>query len=112
MIPASRLFSVNSIIEPPVFFFGVYYKIYASQLFHIDSEAVPKYSGTMPYPKIHYSVMIIDHYTGERLKVDLIDFLSVKRLFRLRVNGKQARRMPFGSKTAVLDQFRKWWVAR
>lgn len=66
----------------------------------------------MPRPKIHYSVVIVDHYTGERLKVDLIDFLPVKRLFRLRVNGKTAKRMPYASKSAVLDQFRKWWVAR
>ena len=81
-------------------------------MFYINNEAVPKYSGTMPRPKFHYSVVIIDHYTRERLKVDLIDFLPVKQLLRLRVNGRQVRRMPYGSKTAVLDQLRKWWVAR
>lgn len=48
----------------------------------------------MSRPKIHYSVVIKDHYTGERLKVDLVDFLPVKRLFLLRVNGKPAKRLP------------------
>ena len=64
----------------------------------------------MPRPNIHYSVTISDHHTGERLKVDLVDFLPVKRLFRLRVNGKEAKRMPFASKTAVLQHLRTWWV--
>lgn len=66
----------------------------------------------MPRPKIHYSVVVIDHYTGERLKVDLIDFLPVKRLFRLRVNGKAAQRMAYASKTSVLKHLREWWVKR
>jgi len=61
----------------------------------------------MPRPKIHYSVVVIDLYTGERLKVDLIDFLPVKRLFRLRVNWKSAQRMPYASKTTVLNQLRE-----
>jgi len=65
----------------------------------------------MPRPKIHYSVVIKVHFTGERLKVDLIDFLPVKRFFRLRVNGKQAKRLPYSSKTGVLEHFREWWVA-
>ena len=65
----------------------------------------------MPRPKIHYSVIIKDHFTGKQLKVDLIDFLPVKRLFRLRVNGKPAKRLPYASKTRVLQHFREWWVA-
>jgi len=81
-------------------------------MFYVDCEVFAKYSGTMPRSKIHYSVVVIDHYTRERLKVDLIDFLAVKRLFQLRVNGKPAKRMPYASKTAVLNHLREWWVKR
>ena len=65
----------------------------------------------MPRPKAHDSVVVKNHQTGEQLKVELIDlpFISGKR-FRLRVNGRWARKLPTGSKTAVLRQLRTWWV--
>jgi hypothetical protein len=68
--------------------------------------------GSMPRPKAHYAVMLKNHRTGERLKLDLVDltFLNAKS-FRLRINNRWAKKMPVASKTAVMRQLRQWWVA-
>lgn len=65
----------------------------------------------MPRPKAHYSLVLKNHYTGEQLRLDLIDlpFATAKR-FRLRLNGRWAKKLPVASKTAVLRQLRGWWV--
>ena len=66
----------------------------------------------MPCPKADYSVILKNHKTGEQLKLGLIDLPFVSsRTFRLRVNGRWARRVPVASKTTVLPQLRTWWVA-
>ena len=66
----------------------------------------------MPRPKTHYSVVLKNHETGEQLKLELIDlpFSTTTRIFRLRVNGRWARKVPVASKTTVLRQLRAWWV--
>ena len=67
----------------------------------------------MPRPKAHYSVVAINHQSGKRLKVELIDLpFAEGRTFRLRVNGKWARKVPVASRSAVLRQLRTWWVAQ
>ena len=43
----------------------------------------------MSRPKAHYSLIVKNHATGERLKVELVDLPFVEsRRFRLRVNGQ------------------------
>lgn len=65
----------------------------------------------MPRPKPHYTLAVVNHETGARLKVELIDlpFPGV-RSYRLRVNGQWARKLPAASKTIVLQQLRAWLV--
>ena len=65
----------------------------------------------MSRPKIHYSVTVKNHLTGGQLRVELVDLPFGARSFRLRVNGRWAGRIPVGSKSTVLAQVRKWWVA-
>ncbi len=66
----------------------------------------------MPRPKPHYRVIVSNLETKERLRVELIDLpFASQRSFRLRVNGKWARKVPVGSKTTVLRQLRSWWVS-
>lgn len=65
----------------------------------------------MPRPKAHYSLVIRDHVSGKRLKVELVDLpFSENRQFRLRVNGQWARKVPVASKSLVLRQVRAWLV--
>ena len=65
----------------------------------------------MPRPKPHYRVVVTNLQTGAQLRIELIDLpFATARSFRLRVNGKWARRMPVGSKTRVLEPLRRWWV--
>ena len=49
----------------------------------------------MSRPKTHYSMVIKNHESGARLKVELIDlpFAGVRK-FRVRVNGQWARKVP------------------
>ena len=65
----------------------------------------------MSRPKTHYSMVIKNHFTGDRLKVELIDlpFFPAHR-FRVRVNGQWARKLPVASKTIVTKQVRGWLV--
>jgi hypothetical protein len=65
----------------------------------------------MPRPKAHYSMLVKNHVTGNRLKVELIDlpFLEGRR-FRVRVNGQWALKVPVASKTIVAKQLRGWLV--
>jgi hypothetical protein len=66
----------------------------------------------MPRPKAHYSLLVKNHSTGKQLKVELIDFAFSEqvRRFRLRVNGRWARKVPVASETVVLKQVRGWLV--
>jgi hypothetical protein len=65
----------------------------------------------MPRPKPHYRLVVTNLETGVQLRIELFDLpFATGRSFRVRVNGKWARRMPVGSKTRVLQQLRRWWV--
>ena len=65
----------------------------------------------MPRPDAHYTLSLINHETGERLKVELVDLpFPGTRSFRVRVNGQWARKVPVASKTIVTKQVRGWLV--
>lgn len=65
----------------------------------------------MPRPLPHYSLSLMNHETGERLKIELIDLpFPGTRSFRVRVNGDWARKVPVASKTVVARQLRTWLV--
>jgi hypothetical protein len=65
----------------------------------------------MPRPKLHYHVVVTNLQTSEQLRIELIDLpFASGGSFRLRVNGKWARKLPVGSKTRVLQHLRHWWV--
>jgi hypothetical protein len=52
----------------------------------------------MPRPKAHYSVVLKNHQTGQRLKVDLVDLpFATRKSFRVRVNGQWAKKLPVAS---------------
>jgi hypothetical protein len=56
-------------------------------------------------------MLIKNHFTGDRLKVELIDLpFSRGHQFRVRVNGQWARKLPVASKTIVTKQVRGWLV--
>lgn len=59
----------------------------------------------------HYTLSLVNHQTGQQLKLDLIDLPFPARSYRLRINGELAKKVPVASKTAVLRQLRQWWVA-
>jgi len=65
----------------------------------------------MPCPDPHYTLSIINHKTGEQLKVELVDLpFPGTRSFSVRVNGQWARKVPVASKTMVAKQLRGWLV--
>ncbi len=65
----------------------------------------------MARPKVHYSMVIKNHETGARLKVELVDLpFQESRRFRVRVNGSWARKLPVASGTVVAEQVRAWLV--
>lgn len=65
----------------------------------------------MPRPKARYKMVVKNNFTGETLKVELVDvpFLENRR-FRVRVNGQWARKLPVASKTIATKQLRTWMV--
>lgn len=65
----------------------------------------------MSRPKARYSLIVKNHVTGARLKVELIDlpFLENRR-FKVRVNGQWATKVPTANKTTVTKQLRTWPV--
>jgi hypothetical protein len=65
----------------------------------------------MSKPDAHYTVSLVNHQTGQELKLELIDLPFPARSYRLRVNGQWAKKLPVASKTAVMRQLRQWWVA-
>ena len=65
----------------------------------------------MSRPKAHYSMVIKNHVSGARLKVELINLpFATERQFRVRVNGQWARKVPVASKTIVTKRVRAWLV--
>jgi hypothetical protein len=65
----------------------------------------------MSRPKAHYSMVLKNHLTGDRLKVELMDLpFTEGRRSRVRVNDRGARKLPVASKTVVTKQVRGWVV--
>ena len=65
----------------------------------------------MSRPKVRYSMVVKNHETGARLKVELVDLpFDNGRRFRVRVNGQWARKLPVASKSIVTKQVRGWMV--
>ena len=65
----------------------------------------------MSLPDAHYTLLLINHQTSERLKIELIDLpFRGARSYRIRVNGDWARKLPLASKTMVAKQLRGWLV--
>lgn len=65
----------------------------------------------MPRPDAHYTLSVINHETGARLKVELIDLpFPGARSFRIRVNGRWACKVPVASKSLATKQIRSWLV--
>ncbi len=74
-------------------------------------QRLEEIEGGMSRPKAHYSMVIKNHVSGARLKVELMDLpFSGERQFRVRVNGQWARKVPVASKTIVTRQVRGWLV--
>ena len=59
----------------------------------------------------HYTLSLVNHETGQRFKLELLDLPFPCRRYRLRINGQWAKKLPVASKTEVLRQLRIWWVA-
>ena len=65
----------------------------------------------MSDPDPHYTLLLTNHQTGERLKIELFDLpFPGARSYRVRVNGEWARKLPLASKTMVAKQLRGWLV--
>jgi hypothetical protein len=59
----------------------------------------------------HYTLSLLNHQTGQKLKIEMIDLPFPCRRYSLKVNGEWAKKVPVASKTAVMQQLRAWWVA-
>jgi len=60
---------------------------------------------------LHYTLTLVNHQTGQELKIEMIDLPFPCRRYQLKVNGQWAKKVPVASKTAVMQQLRAWWVA-
>jgi hypothetical protein len=65
----------------------------------------------MPESDVRYTLSLIDHRSGKRLKLELIDLPFPARRYRLRINGEWAKKVPEATKSEVMRQLRTWWVA-
>ena len=59
----------------------------------------------------HYTLSLVNHQTGQKLQLEMVDLPFPSRSYRLKVNGQWAKKVPVESKTAVMQQLRAWWVA-
>ena len=59
----------------------------------------------------HYTLSLVNHQTGQKLQLEMVDLPFPSRSYRLKVNGQWAKKVPVASKTAVMQQLRQWWVA-
>jgi hypothetical protein len=65
----------------------------------------------MASPDPHYTLELINHETGDRLKIELIDLpFPGARSYRIRVNERWAQKLPVANKTMVAKQLRAWLV--
>ena len=60
---------------------------------------------------LRYTLTLVNHQTGQKLKIEMLDLLFPCRQYYLKVNGQWAKKVPVASKTAVMQQLRAWWVA-
>jgi len=59
---------------------------------------------------LRYTLTLVNHQTGQKLKIELFDLPFPCRRYYLKVNDNWAKKVPFASKTAVMQQLRSWWV--
>ena len=59
----------------------------------------------------HYTLSLMNHQTGQKLQLEMVDLPFPSRSYRLKVNGQWAKKVPVANKTAVMQQLRAWWVA-
>jgi len=59
----------------------------------------------------HYTLSLVNHQTGQKLQLEMVDLPFPSRSYRLKVNGQWAKKVPVASKTAVMQQLRACWVA-
>ncbi len=60
---------------------------------------------------LRYTLTLLNHRTGQKLKIEMIDPPFPCRRYYLKVNGEWAKKVPVASKTGVMQQLRAWWVA-
>ena len=48
----------------------------------------------MSQSDVHYTVSLVNHQTGQQLKIELIDLPFPARSYRVRVNGEWAKKVP------------------
>ena len=51
---------------------------------------------------LHYTLSLVNHQTGQQLKIELLDLPFPCRHYYLKVNGEWAKKVPVASKTAVM----------
>jgi hypothetical protein len=68
----------------------------------------------VPKTLARFRVSIKDHKSGDRLKVELIEAPGAwsERRYRIRINGRNATKIPEGTLTEVFDRLRRWMVKR
>lgn len=68
----------------------------------------------MPQSLARFRVSIKDHRSGDRLKLELIEALGIssERRYRIRINGRNAAKLPEGTLTEVFDRLRRSMVKR
>ena len=54
----------------------------------------------------HYTLSLVNHQTGQKLQLEMVDLPFPSRSYRLKVNGQWAKKVPVASKTAVMQQLR------
>ena len=54
----------------------------------------------------HYTLSLMNHQTGQKLQLEMVDLPFPSRSYRLKVNGQWAKKVPVASKTAVMQQLR------
>ena len=65
----------------------------------------------MSDPDPHYTLVLNNHQTRQRLKIELFDLpFPGTRSYRVRVNGDWARQVPLASKAMVAKKLRGWLV--
>ena len=61
--------------------------------------------------QLRNTLTLVNHQTGQKLKIEMLDLPFPCRQYYLKVNGSWAKKVPVASKTAVMQELRAWWVA-